>query len=203
MILRPLLTALLIAALPFMAVAQESDESAPNTLEKQYFQLKDESNNYQVYKVVKEVKMDAFWSSVADTLKQTGKEISSLKSEVKELKSEVASLESGVAERDSSLKQQAHLIEHMSFMGMDMTKSGYSTFTWSIILVLIIAVLVLYFRYNSANKVTRSTRKDYDVLQEEFEEHKKRSREKETKLKRDLQTEINRIEELKTKFGEA
>jgi hypothetical protein len=40
-------------------------------------------------------------------------------------------------------------------------------------------------------------------LQEEFEDHKKRTREKETKLKRDLQTEINQVEELKAKLGES
>jgi len=193
----------LIIAIPFTAGAQAGGNDDANTLEEQYFELKDESNNYQVYKVVKEAKMDAFWSSVADTLSENRSEIIELKAEVKSLKSEVSTLEAGIAERDSSLSDQSYMIEHMSFLGLDMTKSGYSTMTWSIIFILIIAVLILYFRYNSANRVTRTTKKEFDSLHEEFEDHKKRSREKETKLKRDLQTEINRVEELQSKLGEA
>jgi hypothetical protein len=192
----------LVCLLPFSVFSQEGDTEA-NTLENQYYELKDASNNYQIYKVVKETRLDAFWASVADTLKKTRSEISNLKAEVKSLKQNVASLEKGIAERDTSLSNQAYMIEHMDFLGMDMTKTGYTTLTWSIIFILIIGVIILYYRYNSANRVTRSIRKDFSALQEEFEEHKKRTRERETKLKRDLQTEINLVEELKTKLGEA
>ena len=194
----------LAVAIPFSSFSQgEEQEEVPNTLENQYIELKKESNNYQAYKVVREVKLDEFWSAVADTLSEARSEISGLKAEVKDLKSNVAKLEAGIAERDSSLSEQEYQIEHMSFLGLDMTKTGYTTFTWSIIFILIISVLILYFRFNSANRVTKNTRKEYAQLQEEFEDHKKRTREKETKLKRDLQTEINQVEELKAKLGES
>lgn len=194
----------LAVAIPFSSFSQgEEQEEVPNTLENQYIELKKESNNYQAYKVVREVKLDEFWSAVADTLSEARSEIGSLKAEVKDLKSNVAKLEAGIAERDSSLSEQEYQIEHMSFLGLDMTKTGYTTFTWSIIFILIISVLILYFRFNSANRVTKNTRKEYAQLQEEFEDHKKRTREKETKLKRDLQTEINQVEELKAKLGES
>ncbi len=191
----------LALCLTIFASAQETETQEDNSLKQQYQTLKKESNNYQIYKVVKVASMDAFWNSVSDTLETSREKIKSLNSEVKTLNTTVTTLETGIAERDTSLANQEYMIEHMSFMGVDMTKTGYSTFTWSIILVLIIGIAVIYFRFQSANKVTKSTRSEFGLLQEEFEEHKKKTREKETKLKRDLQTEINRVEELKGKLG--
>jgi septal ring factor EnvC (AmiA/AmiB activator) len=89
----------------------------------------------------------------------------------------------------------------MEFLGIGLTKGTYIVFTWVLIFALLIAVLVLYFRFNSANKITLQTRKEYASLQSEFEGHRQRARETETKLKRDLQTEINRIEEMKGTSG--
>ncbi|HKK39026.1 MAG TPA: hypothetical protein VJ949_06390 [Cryomorphaceae bacterium] len=192
-----------LAVLPFAGIAQEEETDEPNTLENQYIELKKKSNNYQQYKVVDQNKLDGFWSSVEDTLNENRAEISSLNAEVRDLKKTVSTLETNLAERDSSLSNQAYQIEHMSFLGIDMTKGGYITFSWVIIFILIVAVLILYFRFSSANKTTKSTKKDFNQLQEEFEEHRRKTREKETKLKRDLQTEINRVEELKGKLGEA
>lgn len=192
-----------IALLPFSGIAQEDSPEEANTLENQYIELKKKSNNYQQYKVVDKVKLDEFWSSVEDTLQENRAEINGLNTEVRTLKKSVSTLETKLAERDSSLSNQAYQIEHMSFLGIDMTKGGYITFSWVIIFILIAAVLILYFRFSSANKTTKAAKKDFAQLQEELDEHKRKTREKETKLMRDLQTEINRVEELKGKLGES
>lgn len=184
-------------------IAAQDETEGPNTLENQYLELRKESNSYQQYKVVDKNSLTEFWQSVADTLQQNGAEINGLNKQVRDLKNTVSKLETDLAQRDSSLSDQAYQIDHMNFLGIDMTKSGYITFSWVIIFALIAAVLVLYFRFTSANKTTKSTKKDFNQLQDEFEEHKRRTRDRETKLKRDLQTEINRVEELKGKLGEA
>lgn len=189
-------------ALPFSGIAQQ-DLEEPNTLNNQFILLKKKSNNYQQYKVVEKTKLDGFWSAVEDTLNVNSAEIRGLKTEVRGLKENVSTLETNLADRDSSLNDQAYQIEHMSFLGMDMTKGGYITFSWVIIFILIAAVLILYFRFTSANKITKGAKKEFSQLQGEFDEHKRKTREKETKLMRDLQTEINRVEELKGKLGEA
>jgi peptidoglycan hydrolase CwlO-like protein len=180
--------------------AQENQESESNNLGDQYNELKSKSNNYQIYKVVKEASLDAFWASVSDTLANERKEITSLKAEVKNLKSEVSSLNNQVSERDEALEEQAYQIDHMSFLGIQLTKGTYITVTWIIIFALLITALVLYFRFQSAHSVTAKTKKEFNSLQEEFDAHRQRTRDNETKLKRDLQTEINRVEELKAQL---
>jgi septal ring factor EnvC (AmiA/AmiB activator) len=190
--------ALLLAVSALMA---QETTTVDETLKNQFDELKSKSNNYQIYKVVKESSLDNFWSSVRDTIKADRTKINELLKEVAALKSEVSSLNAQVAERDAKLEEQVYQIEHMEFMGIGLTKGTYIVFTWILIFALLIAALILYFRFQSANKVTVQTRKEYQSLQNEFEEHRQRTRENETKLKRDLQTEINRVEELKGKSG--
>jgi septal ring factor EnvC (AmiA/AmiB activator) len=190
--------ALLLAVSALMA---QETTTVDETLKNQFDELKSKSNNYQIYKVVKESSLDNFWSSVRDTIKADRTKINELLKEVAALKSEVSSLNAQVAERDAKLEEQVYQIEHMEFMGIGLTKGTYIVFTWILIFALLIAALILYFRFQSANKITVQTRKEYQSLQNEFEEHRQRTRENETKLKRDLQTEINRVEELKGKSG--
>lgn len=186
----------------FTAFSQDETET-PNDLQNQFQEMKSSSNNYQIYKVVKESSLDNFWKSVADTLKEDRNQIKSLKAEVDALNNEVSNLKNQVSERDASLEEQEYQIEHMSFLGMGLTKGTYVTFTWVLIFILFLAALILYFRFKSANKVTIKAKNEYKTLDEEFEAHKKRSRETESKIKRELQTEINTVQELKQKLGEA
>lgn len=185
----------------FTAFSQDEPET-PNDLQNQFQELKSNSNNYQIYKVVKETSLDNFWKSIADTLKADRNQIKSLNTEVAGLNNELSGLKNQVTERDASLEDQEYQIEHMSFLGMSLTKGTYVTFTWILIFILFIAALILYFRFNSANRITVKAKNEYHTLDEEFEAHKKRSRETESKIKRELQTEINTVQELKQKHGE-
>ncbi len=193
-------TLLLTFFIAFASSLNAQDSEDTNTLPNQYDELKSSSNNYQIYKVVKETALDAFWASVRDTLKAERAEISALSNEVSALKKDVASLNTQVSERDTRLEEQEHMIEHMTFLGISLTKGTYVAFTWILIFILFAAALVLYFRFHGAHKVTASTQKEIESIQHEFESHKQRTRENETKLKRDLQTELNRVEELKAQL---
>jgi len=181
-----------------IAMAQDDNES--NSLQDQYNDLKAKSNNYQIYKVVKETSLDAFWASAKDSLKIERSRIQALQTEVNGLNKEVAQLQTQVSTRDEQLAEQEHQIEHMSFLGASLTKSSYITLTWAIIFALLIAAVIFYVRFYSANSITSKTRAEMQQLQEEFEHHRQRTRDNETKLKRDLQTEINRVEELKAQL---
>ncbi len=195
---------ILITAFAFLfafhgLIAQDSD--GPANLGQQYDELKSSSNNYQIYKVVKETALDNFWNTVKDTLNSQNARIDALTKEVNGLNSEVSTLNAQVTERDELLENQDYQIETMEFLGIGLTKSSYIVFTWVLIFALLITALLLYYRFKTANSVTVSTRKEYEALQIEFDAHRQRTRENETKLKRDLQTELNRVEELKGMIG--
>ncbi len=193
---------LLITVLLATSAFSQEDSEGSNDLKSQFEELKHESNNYQIYKVVNEQSLNEFWNSVADTLKENQAQIHSLQAEVSGLNSQVEDLHGQVTDRDTKLTDQEFNIEHMTFLGMALTKSTYVTFTWLIIFSLLIIAIVLFFRFRSANTITVRTRKEFATLQEDFEAQKKKARETESRIKRDLQTEINQVVELKAKLGE-
>jgi len=195
-----LLTALLLSTL---AVLAQTESESSNSLYDQFEDLKKKSNNYQNYEVVDRALLDGFWNNIEDSLNVQQQEITSLKKELASTQKNVSELEGQISERDAKINEQSDLIDNMSFLGIQIGKGTYVTITWAIIFVLVVLVLIVYFRFKNANKVTSETRKEFNSLQAEFEAHRQRARENETKIKRDLQTEINRVEELKEKLGEA
>lgn len=182
--------------------SQDQNNDNENRLENQFNTMKSSSNTYQIYKVVKTSSLDQFWKNVEDTLKIDREAIKSLKAEVAGLNGEVQDLQNEIAQREADLEEQEYQIEHMSFLGKDITKSMYITISWVIIFVLLLTSIILFFRYEAANKITQKTKNEYEELTQEFENHRKRTREMETKIKRDLQTEINTVQELKEKLGQ-
>jgi len=193
-----LLTALLFAST--LTIAQSDSESV-NSLSNQFEELKKKSNNYQNYEVVDRAVLDDFWNNIEDSLNVQKQEISDLKKNLSSTQKNVTELEAQISERDNKITEQSERIDNMSFLGVQISKGTYVTITWAIIFILIVVVLIVYFRFKKANKVTTETRKEFNSLQSEFETHRQRARENETKIKRDLQTEINRVEELKEKLG--
>ena len=87
--------------------------------------------------------------------------------------------------------------DRISFLGVPLLKITYNSIVWGIILILGIIAVVLFLRFMKSNAITKSTRKEYRVLEEEFESYKKNTRENEINIKRDLQTAHNTIEDLK------
>ena len=193
------LSLFLISAIGYSQTEITQDTVESNTLEAQFQRLKNESNDYQVYKVVKKVELDRFWKVVEDTLQLYKAEIENSNSKITELTTEVDQLQQEVSRLDSNLTDQEFAIHNLSFMGTDMTKSSYKTLSWIVVGILILLLIIIFIRFKSANRITQKTKLAYTDLENEFEEHRRRTREKETDIKRELQTAVNTLQELNQK----
>lgn len=194
------LPVILILLLSFTAVDVRAQDSDPLSLSEQFQELKDASNNYKEYKVVKAYKLDEFWKNVDDTLQAFNSEIRLAKGEIDLLKGEIESLKSDLNNTKKSLTASEAKNDSIGFLGIDIAKSAYNIIVWGIILGLIILAVILYSIYKASNRITSKTKKEYEVVNDEFDNYKKRAQEKQIKLKRELQTEINRVEELLNKY---
>ena len=92
----------------------------------------------------------------------------------------------------ADLQQARENRDSFSFAGLAMTKASYSLMMWGIVLVLVVVLVFYIYRFNQSHVVTRDARKAFEDLQNEFDQHRKKAMEKEQKLKRQLQDEINR-----------
>ncbi|SDK61085.1 hypothetical protein SAMN05421823_10360 [Catalinimonas alkaloidigena] len=189
-------------ALPSYAQdAEASTEEASNTLNAQFESLKKSSNRYEDYKVVKEFKLNALWKNVQDSVQVLQTQIGTLQQQLASQEQELQDLKGQLAKRGEELERSERQNATISFLGMDVLKETYSTVMWSIVGILLVLMLGAIYKFQSSNKVTTRTRREYEALNEEFEEFRKRSREREIKIKRELQTERNHLEELRQKIS--
>lgn len=176
--------------------AQESGENKASLdggpLKSQYEYLIEESNDYQEYKVIRKVWTNKFGRSLNDSLKA----FDAAKQEARELAKnqlgEIASLKDQLTATQDSLSQVNEEKNSMKLIGIPIEKSGYKTTMWSIIGVLVLLLGIFIFRFNNSNTVAKRAKETLNDVEEEFAEYKKRSLEREQKLRRELQDEINK-----------
>ncbi|GHA55833.1 hypothetical protein [Pontibacter akesuensis] len=189
-------------------------EKAPasNKLERQFENLKSSSNTWQGYKVVKITTLENFWKNVQQTVAEkdnklqnfeaeADKKLEAARADVAAQEKELQVIKQNMQQREQEIQQSMHDITHISVLGIDLPKQFYVLLTGGIIAALLIALGVMAVQHKSSKSVALEKRKAYDEIETELNEHKKNARERELKVKRDLQTELNRVEELKQQIA--
>jgi len=73
-----------------------------------------------------------------------------------------------------------------------MSKAIYKMVMWFIIAVLLALLAYFIYKFKNSNTITREAKKSLLDIEEEFEEHRKTAVEREQKVRRQLQDEINK-----------
>lgn len=171
--------------------------SAGQDLSTKFQEMMESSETYETYKVIRINTINSFWSEVEDSLNVKDKNIQSLKTEIDQLESELSGLEARLSEVKADLDQSKELNDTINFLGADLNKSLYHIIVWVIIAALVVVLFIVFGMYTQSHKVTRKAQKEFHEVQNEFENFKDKAREKQVKLKRDLQTAVNTIEDMR------
>lgn len=199
-----LYTLIFISCLSFTVMAQESEtatEEQPNTLSNQFEDMKKQSNTYQEYKVIKIANLNTFWRNVEDSVKTVRQDLVKAQEQIESQRNEVEKMELEIAEREKAIEDSEYEMAHITVMGIDIQKENYIYLNFGIILALALILAFFIFRFKHSNKVAQDKKARFNELELQFDDYKKTSREKELKIKRELQTEMNRAEELKQKLS--
>lgn len=171
--------------------AQET-EKLPNTVENQFKELYKKSNNYQIYKVIKKNDFLALQKSTLDSVKTLKKSINTKEKQINQHLTSIKELQAKIKNLNTDLSTSIAKEDAISFLGIQLKKGTYNTILWSIIIGLFTALAFFVYKFNNSNTVTRETKDLLLETEEEFEAHKKKAIEKEQKLRRQLQDEINK-----------
>lgn len=87
----------------------------------------------------------------------------------------------------------------LNLIGMSMSKSFYNSILWSIIGILIVALIVFIILFKRSNHITSASRLSLAEIKEEFETFRKRALEREQQIARELYDEVIKY---KKKLGE-
>ena len=186
--------------------------TGPFSLQQQFNGIKNRSSSYkefnQNYKVVRVTYLDSFWKNVQDSLKARERNIKlagkateqALVKARQELSSQAAQLQAlkqENANKEQQIQKTSHEISSLSVFGLDMNKQVYVILSWLVILALAIVSGVFAYLYKKSKVTTDQKINAFEEISKEFKEHKQNAREREIKIKRELQTESNKVEELK------
>lgn len=183
--------------------AQAQTDAGDNSLSGQFRELKQSSNNYQEYKVVRERNLDLFWKNVQDTLAGRQRQMLEAQQQIQEQQQEINRQSQEIKERTEEVAESEYEKAHIQVLGMDIRKETYKTFNWVVIGLLLLLLGIALYNHRNSKRFAHRKRADLDALEMEFQDFKTRSRERETKLMRELQTERNAVEELNQQLDAA
>lgn len=181
------------------ATSDEDDKLSltEGTIDNQFEYVIQRSNNYQDYKVVKKTWLYALKAHTIDSLKAIQKDLVDTQNNVKIQVTEIDSLKRNLSETKSTLVDTNEEKDNMALFGLQTSKSNYNVLMWSIIGVLFALLLLFIYKFRNSNSVTREAKKSLVETEEEFEEHRRTALEREQKVRRQLQDEINKQKTLK------
>lgn len=172
------------------------DENTEKTLQNQFQFIKDKSNTYQEYKVVKITNLNNFWENVKDSIEAQKSEFIAAQKEIENKKAALQKLQKEYDVKDGELQKGDYEKAHINVLGMDILKGNYIYFNTGIIILLLIAFAIIFFKYKGSERLAVVKKNEFENIDQELNEYKIKSKEREIKIKRELQTEMNRVQEL-------
>ena len=167
------------------------------SIESQFEYLTKKSNGWtdqrgQRYEVIRVQWIAKLKRNTIDSLKAVHKTLNDTKTVVTKQDDEISKLKTSLSSTQDSLEQTNTEKDSMSLFGMQMSKGGYNGLMWSIIGGLLALTLFFMYRFKNSNSITREAKKSLSETEEEFEDHRRIALEREQKVRRQLQDEINK-----------
>ncbi|AFL81877.1 hypothetical protein Aeqsu_2418 [Aequorivita sublithincola DSM 14238] len=174
------------------ATAQDSIQVRKNTLNDQMIDAFDKSNSYQEYKVIKKTQLATLKRNIIDSVSTLEKKINGQNSELSLQKSEIDSLLQNLKSTQQNLSNSKEKEDGIKVFGILTSKATYNTLMWSIIIILLFISGFLFYRFLNSHKTTNATQLKMAEMEIELEDYRRNSLEREQKLRRKLQDEINK-----------
>ena len=163
-----------------------------NSIEKQFDEIYRISTTYQVYKVISKERYLQLKLNVLDSLKSSKEIITEKESLLKSERDNIEKTKKSLSKTQSDLEIANKKENSISLFGVQLSKISYNLLLWSIITLLLLSLFYFIFKYSKSNVLTKEAQNILIDVEQEFEEHRKKSLEREQKLRRQLQDEINK-----------
>ncbi len=190
---------LFIFCLSFSQTTQQPETLSLNSgsIDSQFEYIFRKSGNFkgtngQPYEAVKTAWLLTLRNHVKDSLKEIRKDLNDTQEVVKTQAKEITELKGNLTKTQSDLDKTNTEKDSMSLLGLQMSKVGYNTLLWAIIGGLLALLLFFIYKFKNSNAITKQAKHSLSEIEEEFEEHRKTALEREQKVRRQLQDEINK-----------
>ncbi|MGB5190388.1 tRNA (guanine-N1)-methyltransferase [Robiginitalea sp.] len=197
-LLKTILLGLALFAGSMLWSQEEEQENSleSGTIESQFEFLYKKSGNYNAegrrYEVVRRVQLDKIRDNILDSLNK-------VRAEARELNATIARQEGTIEDLNGKLENTSNQLsdvtsekDSMSFFGAQVSKITYNLILWTIIGGLLLFLLLFIYKYRRSNVLTQEAKVKLADVETEYEEHRRKALEREQKISRQLQDEINK-----------
>jgi len=183
----------LFLSFSFSILSQEPEEVIKDTsIQGQFDEIYRISTTYQVYKVINKDKYQVLKSNVLDSIKKLETQISEKENQLKSERENIKKTKDLLAKTQADLIASNKKENSISLFGLELSKIKYNLLLWSIIVISLLGLFYFIFKFFRSNTLTKEAQNNLLDVEQEFEEHRKKSLEREQKLRRQLQDEINK-----------
>ena len=148
--------------------------------------------NGQQYEAVSRSMFLTLQAHTIDSLKTLQSKLDTSNNTIQTQQKEINDLKSNLSSTQSTLDATNSEKNNMSLLGLQMSKTSYNILMWTIIGGLLTLLLIFIFKFKNSNSVTKAAKKALAETEEEFEEHRRSALEREQKVGRQLQDELNK-----------
>ena len=178
----------------FITITTFSQEIKKDTLSilNQFDKVYRKSSSYQEYKVIRKITFQNLKNNVVNTIEGIDKELISKNKKNKILKDSIQSINKNLIALESDLSLINIEKNSIYFFGLEIEKSSYKIIIMSTIILLIIMLSYFIYQFKSSYRITSLAKKNLLEVENELAIYKKKSLEREQKLRRQLQDEVNK-----------
>lgn len=162
------------------------------SVNEQFENLIQNSNKYQDYKVVKLNWLLKLKSNINDSILASKEGILKATNTINKQKKIIDSINTSFSTTKNEIATLKNQITTISFFGIDFEKGLFKTIMLSIIGGLILFLLFFVSKFKQSISITKQTKSNLKEVEDEFEEHRKKALEREQKVMRRLQDELNK-----------
>ncbi|OOG70783.1 hypothetical protein [Algoriphagus sp. A40] len=144
------------------------------------------SNNIREHEVVKKSHLEQLKANVLDSIRTRTKEITQLQTQIGSLNDSMTLVKQLLSTEVEQKNQAIASGDNFTFFGITIQKTVYSSLMWILVVVLAGALGFFAMQYFRSFGRIKKAEKDFLEVQEEFEQHRKNTLDRERKLKREL-----------------
>jgi preprotein translocase subunit SecF len=150
------------------------------------------STNYKGYKVINKEKFLQLKQNVLDSIKTSQNLVTKKNRLLKVDKQTIKRTQDLLNKTQLELSATVLKADSISFLGMQLSKVSYNIILWTLILSLISALIYVILIFLKNNIHTKEAKNNLLIVEKELEKNIKNAIDREQKLRRKLQDEVNK-----------
>ena len=170
----------------------QNNAQKDNSIEAQFVEVIDKSNNYQEYKVIKRTKLAGLRKNILDSIEALEESIQQKDVTIAAQNSDITSLEARLNTTQNNLDTSIEKEGTISLFGITTKKGTYNFLLFSTIGILILGLFLFIVKFKNSNIITKQTKLKLSEIEQEFDTYRQKKLEEQQLLRRKLQDEINK-----------